>query len=105
MVTHDPKTFVLLPPTAEDMAVRYTFELGQFVKDRLPLNMPNDEFALASAAMLIALSRRLGDCAAAYAQANLVDPPQVGDTIVGMVAKHFVEGLMTIGMKIESEPN
>jgi len=58
-------------------AQRFTKELDSYVREQLPVTMPNDEYARATAAMLLALNRTLATCSVAFAKTHGVERKRV----------------------------
>lgn len=74
---------------AEHLNERVTRELEGFVRERIPETMENMEFAAMAGALMVALSRQLASCAAAFAETHQVDPQAVKTIIHGQLARNF----------------
>lgn len=53
---------------ASELADRFTNELGDWVRERIPVLMGDMEFAATSSALMIALNRKLAECAVAFGE-------------------------------------
>lgn len=63
-------------------ATRFTKELGVWIKKQMPALMSDTEFAQVSAALMIALSRKIAECAVAFGETHDVPPDQVIATVL-----------------------
>lgn len=62
-----------------------TTELGIWVRSKIPLLMSDMEFAATSAALMIALNRKLAECAVAFGETHGIDDTEIG----GLVFQQF----------------
>ncbi len=89
-----------ITPTVDDLEIttgahttRLTNELGVWVKTQIPPLLSDKEFAQVSAGLLIAMSRKIAECAVAFGETHRVPPNEVLDMIAKMVTSNHAIAL------------
>lgn len=78
---------------AVDLADKFTNELGDFVRERIPLIMGNMEFAATSSALMIALNRKLAECAVAFGETHGIDATEIDLLVIQQFQQNHVRAL------------
>lgn len=74
---------------SSDLADDYTAKLDAFVSDLLPAFLDNAEYTARSSALMIALNRQLGRCAAAFGDVHGVSVEDMTALVNGQFANNF----------------
>lgn len=72
-----------------DLTDQYTLALDGWVNERVPTCLSNEEYAARCSALMIALNRQLARCAAAFGQANNVEPDAIRTLILGQLSRNY----------------
>lgn len=67
---------------SEQLAEAFTAELGSWIRERIPPLMTDAEFAATSSAMMIALNRKLAECAVAFGETHGVDAVELDMMVI-----------------------
>jgi hypothetical protein len=76
-----------------ELTNQYTQELGDYCDKRVPPLLDNTEYALSCSSLLIALTRQLGRCAAAFGAANGQTPEDVRTLVFRMFNMNYDRAL------------
>lgn len=76
-----------------DKVDTYTADLGNYVRGQIPRSMPDDEFAAAASALMIALNRQLAYCAAAFGETHGVSADLVRKLVMGQFDRHHATAI------------
>lgn len=86
----------VLQEASEDMTARFTRELSEFMRERLPTTLSDAEFAAASSGMMIALNRQLATCAAAFGETHQVNPQALKKIVKAQFDNNLARALDTL---------
>ena len=76
-----------------DLTDTYSAEITEWADAKVPPLLGNGEYAARCSALMISLARQLGRAAAAFGEANAVDPQEVGELVTKMVVSSHVKAL------------
>jgi hypothetical protein len=74
---------------AVDLTEEYSLKLDAFVDELVPPILTNVEYAARCSALLIALNRQLGRCAASFGEVHQVGPDEMTALVHGQFARNF----------------
>lgn len=83
---------------------QYTNEFGQIIDREVPMTLSNAEYGARTSSLLIALTRQLARCAAAFGHANGQSPDDVQIMVMKMFGTNYNRAMeaLTTG---EGKPN
>lgn len=74
----------------------YTQHLDEMVNKMVPRTLSNEEYAARCGALMIALSRELGRCAATFGETHEIEPEQIIDVVQMLFSNHYATCLQVI---------
>jgi hypothetical protein len=92
----------LLQSRAIALTNQFTNELGEYCDAHVSPLLSNAEYAASCSSLLIALSRQLGRCAAAFGKANMQSEEDVRTLVFRMFNKNYDIAMAAIGAEGET---
>jgi hypothetical protein len=81
---------------ATSMVETVSAELDRFVNERVPCILTNAEYATATSALMISLNRQLARCAAAFGEAQGIDPNEMIQLVAAQFDRNYARCLDVI---------
>jgi hypothetical protein len=97
MTDHELKDDAKLQQRSLDLTNQFTSELGDYCDQRVPPLLSNSDYAASASALLIALTRQLGRCAAAFGRVNNQPDDDVRTLVIRMFNNNFDRSLDAMG--------
>lgn len=82
---------------SSELVEEYAQKLDAFVNELIPSVLDNPEFAARCSALLIALNRQLGRCAAAFGGVYEVSNEEMRELVFGQFDRNFRIALSALG--------
>lgn len=76
-----------------DLVEQYTAELGTWVRERIPLLLEDKQFAARTAGLMIAMNRKLAECAAAFGETHGLEAEQIHILVLQQFTKNHAMAL------------